>query len=80
MRSLYTAHVLLDGLIALWNNGIRRLCHLVRAGQDPAAERPRVAAMFARWIAKHLLHSDSSPTLSRFFIFRVAPTACSPCS
>ena len=69
-HSLYTAHVVPDEMVALWNNGLHRLCHLVRDGLDPLEERPRVVAMFVQWIVKHLLHVDSSPTLTRFFTFR----------
>ena len=29
-----------------------------------------MVAKFVQWIVKHLLHVDSSPTLSRFFTFR----------
>ena len=70
MRKLYTAHVLPDGLIALWNNGIRDLCHVLPAGQDPVEERPRLVAAFATWIVQNCLHVDTNPTLSRFFTFR----------
>ena len=69
--ALYTEHVLPDEMLALWNNGCnRRLCLVLPANQDPDAERPRVVLMFVKWLAKHLLHVDSSPTLSRFFTFR----------
>ena len=58
-------------MLALWNNGCnRRLCHVLPANQDPDTERPRVVLMFVKWLVNHLLHVDSSPTLSRFFTFR----------
>ena len=70
LRSLYTEHVLPDGFLALWNNGVGRLCHLLLADQDPIEERPRLVALFVKWIITNLLKVDSSPTLSRFFTFR----------
>ena len=70
MQLLYTTHVLPDELLTLWNNGLRRMCHVLDAGQDPKTERPRVVALFVQWIVKHLLHVDSRPILTRFFTFR----------
>ena len=70
LRTLYTDHVLTDEMLTLWNVGIQRLCHVVPAGGCPIAERPRLVREFVHCIVKHLLHVDSSPTLSRFFTCR----------
>ena len=43
---------------------------MLPANQDPTTERPRVVLKFVKWLIKHLLLVDSSPTLSRFFTFR----------
>ena len=53
MQLLYTTHVLPDELLTLWNNGLRRMCHVLDAGQDPKTERPRVVALFVQFIVKH---------------------------
>ena len=70
LRSLYTAHVLPDELMSLWNNGLHSMTHVVPAGHDPEAERPTLVARFAKFIIDNLLHVDSAPTLTRFFTFR----------
>ena len=70
LRTLYTGHVLTDEMLTLWNVGIQRLCHVVPAGGCPIVERPRLVREFVHCIVKHLLHVDSSPTLSRFFTCR----------
>ena len=70
LRTLYTAHVVTDEMLSLWNNGLHRLSHVVRAGEDPIAERPRLVREFVQFIVKHLMHVDSAPTLSRFFTCR----------
>ena len=70
LQALYTEHVIPNELLALWNNGLHRLSHIVLAGEDPVAERPRIVAMFVKRLVTNLLHVDSSPTLSRFFTFR----------
>ena len=57
-------------MLSLWNNGLHRLSHAVPASEDPIAERPRLVREFVQCIATHLLHVDSSPTLSRFFTCR----------
>ena len=72
MQTLYTEHVLPRTMLALWNNGLDRLEHVVLAGQDPKEERPRLVRGFVQWIVQHLLHVDSAPTLSRFFTCRDA--------
>ena len=70
MQKMYTTHVIPDELVALWNNGLGRLCHVVRDGQNPLEERPRLVVAFVQFIVRFLLIVDSSPTLSRFFTFR----------
>ena len=75
LRKLYGEHVLPDSFLALWNNGCRRLSHVMPAGRDPVAERPRVVKLMVRWIVKHLLLVDGSPTLTRFFSFRTCTDA-----
>ena len=70
MQALYTKRVIPDEMVALWNNGLCRLCHVVRHGQSPVDERPGLVVAFTRWIVRHLLQVDGSPTLSRFFTFR----------
>ena len=70
MQTLYTQHVLPDELVALWNNGLHRLSHVVGAGEDPVVEKPRVVQRMVQFIVKRLMLVDSSPTLSRFFTFR----------
>ena len=72
MQTLYTEHVLPRAMLALWNNGLDRLEHVVLAGQDPEEERPRLVRGFVQWIVQHLMHVDSAPTLSRFFTCRDA--------
>ena len=70
LRTLYTEHVLPDTMLALWNDGIDRLSHVVRAGEDPVEQRPRLVREFVQWIVTQLMHVDSCPTLSRFFTYR----------
>ena len=57
-------------MLALWNNGIEKLSHVVRAGENPEEQRPRLVREFVQWIVTHLMHVDSCPTLSRFFTYR----------
>ena len=63
MRALYTQHVLPDKMLELFNNGIGmgRVSHVVRRGQHPDSERPRLVREFVQFIVKHLLHVDSAP-------------------
>ena len=75
LRNLYTDHVVPDDLMALWNNGLGRVSHIVRADQDPVAERHRVATSMVKLLVAKLLRVDSSPTLSRFFSFRCCTDA-----
>ena len=57
-------------MLALWNNGIEKLSHVVRAGENPEEQRPRLVREFVQWIVTQLMHVDSCPTLSRFFTYR----------
>ena len=57
-------------MLALWNNGIEKLSHVVRACEDPVEQRPRLVREFVQWIVTQLMHVDSCPTLSRFFTYR----------
>ena len=75
LRNLYTDHVVPDDLMALWNNGLGRVSHIIRADQDPVAERHRVATSMVKLLVAKLLRVDSSPTLSRFFTFRCCTDA-----
>ena len=54
----------------MWNNGLQRLCHVVRVGEDPIQQRPRLVREFVQCIVNLLFKIDSTPTLSRFFTFR----------
>ena len=67
LRRLYTEHVFPDKMLALWNDGIDRLSHVVRASEDPVEQRPRLVNEFVQCIVTQLMHVDSCPTLSRFF-------------
>ncbi len=75
LRNLYTEHVLSDELLALWNSGLGSVSHIIGAGQDPVAERPRVDSRIVEFLAKHLMIVDSSPTLGRIFAFRTCTDA-----
>ena len=75
LRNLYLHHVVPDELISLWNNGLRRLSHIIPADQDAVAERPRVAMSMVQFVVKHLMMVDDKPTLSRFFTFRTCTDA-----
>ena len=70
LQTLYTPHVVTGVMVALWNNGLHRLSHVVRIGEDPVVERPRLVREFVQFIVQHLLYVDSAPTLSRFFTCR----------
>ena len=75
LRNLCTDHVARDDLMALWNNGLRRVSHIIGADEDPVAERPRVAKRMVKVLVANLMRVDSSPTLSRFFTFRLCTDA-----
>ena len=62
LRALYTQHVLPGKMLELFNNGIGmgELSHVVRMGQHPSEERPRLIKEVVQFIAKHLLHVDSA--------------------
>lgn len=70
LRILYTEHVLPDNMLALWNDGIDRLSHVVRASEDQMEQRPRLVRECVQCIVTQLMHMDSCPTLSRFFTYR----------
>ena len=61
LRTLYAEHVLPDRKLALWNNGIARLSHVVREGEHPEEQRPRLVREFVQSIVTHLLHVDNAP-------------------
>ena len=69
LRELYTAHVVPDKMLALWNNGLG-LSHEVGPGEDPEQVKPRVVKGFSEFITQNLLHVDEHPTATRFFTFR----------
>ena len=74
LRELYTEHVLPDAMLALFNNGLGKLSHVVASSDAAvaAAERPRWVGKFVQWILDHLARVEHSPTPSRFFTFRAA--------
>ena len=72
LRELYTEHVLPDGMLALFNNGLQRMTHVLAVGRVPANERPRLVNEFTQWHVQHLARVDACPCPSRFFTFRGA--------
>ena len=77
LRALYTDHVVLDRMVALWNNGVDNLSHMLAVGADLVASRQALVDQFAAFIVEHLLTPDEKPTLTRFFTFRVtSPLVC----
>ena len=74
LRELYTEHVLPDAMLALFNNGLGKLSHVVASSDAAvaAAERPRWVGKFVQWMLDHLARVEHSPTPSRFFTFRAA--------
>ena len=69
LRELYTNHVVSDEMLALWNNGLDDLSHMLPRGADPEAERTALVARFTKFVVG-LLKPDEHPTLTRFFTFR----------
>ena len=69
LRELYTAHVVPDEMVTLWNVdvGAGNLSHRLAPGADGLASRPALVNKFTAFIVKHLLTPDEHPTLSRFF-------------
>ena len=72
LHELYTDHVLPNLMLALFNNGLDRMSHIVGNGKDPVKERPLLVGQFAQFFVTHMAHVDSCPTPNRFFTFRAA--------
>ena len=73
LQVLYIKHVLTDKMVELFNNGLDHLSHVVHTAntqQDADAETRRLIGEFVKFTARHSLHVDSAPTLSRFFTCR----------
>ena len=71
LRELYTDHVVPDTMVALWNNGVGNLSHMLPIGADPVASRPELVRQFTAFLVESLLTPDEHPTLTRFFSYRV---------
>ena len=70
LRELYTAHVVPDEMVALWNVGASDLSHRLSPGADAFTSRPALVIQFTTFIVKVLMTPDEHPTLTRFFTFR----------
>ena len=70
LQLVYTAHVIPDAMVALWNNGLGELSHAIATGTDPAAARGALVDKLTAFLVGTLLKGDAHPTLSRFFTFR----------
>ena len=70
LQDLYTAHVIPDEMLFLWNCGLGTLSHVLDEDKDPAEQRATLAWRFSQFVIGTLLKVDSRPTLSRFFTFR----------
>jgi len=57
-------------MLALFNNGVDKMSHVVNFGQDTLTERPRLVGHFTQFFITHLARDDSCPTPSWFFTFR----------
>jgi len=61
-------------LLALWNNGLQYMEHVVSQGpggqQDAAAERIAVASALGDVLIRSVLHVDEHPVITRFWTFR----------
>ena len=72
LREVYTAHVIPDEMMLLWNDGLAELSHVVAQGTDPTTAPPVMAQRFERFLIGELLKVDSHPTVTRFFTLREA--------
>ena len=74
LRELYTEHGVPDEMLALFNNGLGKLSHVVASSDAAvaAASRPYWVGQLTRWFVAHLARVDASPTFSRFFSFRAS--------
>ena len=70
LQDLYTAHVIPDEMLSLWNCGLGSLSHVLDEGKDPAEQRATLVWRFSQFLIGTLLKVDSRPTLTRFFTFR----------
>ena len=70
LQLVYTAHVIPDAMLALWNNGLGELSHAIATGTDPAAARGALVDKLTAFLVGTLLKGDAHPTLSRLFTFR----------
>ena len=76
LRDLYTAHVVPDTMVALWNVGVGTLSHRLAPGAAALSSRPALVNQFTAFIVKHLLTPDEHPTLSRFLHSGKSSTRC----
>ena len=72
MTNLYGSNVFPDAVMRLWNNGLKRMEHIVPGGVDPIAVRPQVAGDLVAALGKWFMQVDERPTVSRFWSFRKA--------
>lgn len=72
LAKLYGGAVFPESILALWNNGLGRMEHVLPEGASPEAERERVAGEFVSSLATFFLKVDEKPTVSRFWTFREA--------
>ena len=70
LQDLYTAQVIPDEMLFLWNSGLGNLSHVLDEGKEPAEQRATLVLRFSQCIIGTLLKVDSHPTLTRFFTFR----------
>ena len=70
MQIVYTARVIPKVLLRLWSNTADKLqtIIIIIEGQDMGAARVEIEEAWTRFILTSLLHVDSHPTLSRFFL------------
>ena len=68
MQIVYTDRVIHKDLLRLWSNTADKLQTVIIEGQDMGTARVEIEEEWNRFILTSLLHVDSHPTLSRFFL------------
>ena len=68
MQIVYTDRVIPKDLLRLWSNTADKLQTVVIEGQDMETARVEIEEEWTRFILTRLLHVDSHPTLTRFFL------------
>ena len=68
MQIVYTDRVIPKDLLRLWSNIADKLQTVVIEGQDMETARVEIEEEWTRFILTSLLHVDSHPALSRFFL------------